>query len=73
MSVRRDGDGDTVAKRKAWPTVESLSEVDLVRQLLPMSPLTGDLGVADLAVLERFADPNNLVKLGRTRLTTLIA
>ena len=26
---------------------------DLVRQLLPMTPLTGDLGVADLAVLER--------------------
>ena len=28
---------------------------DLVRQLLPMTPLTGDLGAADLAVLERFA------------------
>jgi hypothetical protein len=25
---------------------------DLVRQLLPTSPLTGDLGMADLAVLE---------------------
>jgi transposase len=25
---------------------------DLIRQLLPISPLTGDLGVADLAVLE---------------------
>jgi len=46
---------------------------DLVRQLLPMTPLTGDLGVADLAVLERFADPNALVKAGRKRLTTLIA
>jgi transposase len=30
---------------------------DLVRQLLPASPLVGDLGMADLAVLERFADP----------------
>jgi transposase len=46
---------------------------DLVRQLMPMSPLTGDLGVADLAVLERFADPGALVKLGEKRLTTLIA
>ncbi len=46
---------------------------DLVRQLLPMTPLTGELGLADLAVLERFADPNTLVKLGLTRLTVLIA
>jgi len=46
---------------------------DLVRQLLPMTPLHGDLGVADLAVLERYADPNALVKLGLRRLTTLIA
>ncbi len=46
---------------------------DLVRQVLPMSPLTGDLGVADLAVLERFADPNALVKAGARRLTVLIA
>ena len=30
---------------------------DLVRQLMPMTPLTGDLGKADLAVLERYADP----------------
>jgi transposase len=30
---------------------------DLVRQLMPMSPLTGDLGAADLAVLARWADP----------------
>ena len=37
---------------------------DLVRQLLPMSPLTGDLGVADLAVLEHYADPNALLRLG---------
>jgi transposase len=45
---------------------------DLVRQLLPMTPLTGDLGLADMAVLERYADPNALVKLGAKRLTALI-
>ena len=45
---------------------------DLTRQLLPMTPLTGDLGVTDLAVLERYADPNALVKLGLKRLTALI-
>jgi len=46
---------------------------DLVRQVLPMSPLTGDLGAADLAVLERYGDPNLLVKAGPKRLATLIA
>lgn len=46
---------------------------DLVRQLMPMTPLTGDLGVADLAVLERWADPNALLSAGSERLTTLIA
>lgn len=45
---------------------------DLVRQLMPMTPLTGDLGVADLAVLERWADPNALLKAGVKRLTTVI-
>src|SRR5690606_11592119 len=45
---------------------------DLARQILPMTPLTGDLGVADLAVLERYADPNALLKLGVKRLTTLV-
>jgi transposase len=45
---------------------------DLVRQLLPMTPLTADLGAADLAVLERAADPNVLVRLGVKRLTALI-
>ena len=45
---------------------------DLARQLLPMSPLTSDLGAADLAVLERYADPNALTRLGMTRLTALI-
>jgi transposase len=46
---------------------------DLVRQLLPTSPLTGDLGVADLAVLERYADPHALQAAGRARLTRRIA
>jgi transposase len=45
---------------------------DLTRQVLPMSPLTGDLGVTDLAVLERYADPNLLITLGLKRLTALI-
>jgi transposase len=45
----------------------------LVRQLFPMTPLTADLGAADLAVLERYADPNSLLILGVNRLTTLIA
>ena len=45
---------------------------DLVRQLLPMTPLRGDLGVADLAVLERWADPNALVKAGVKRVTAVI-
>ncbi len=46
---------------------------DLVRQLLPTSPLTGDLGVADLAVLERFgADPHALLRCGQARLARLI-
>jgi transposase len=45
---------------------------DLVRQVLPCTPLTGDLGKADLAVLERYADPRVLLRLGRARLTALI-
>ena len=46
---------------------------DLVRQLLPMTPLTGELGQADLAVLERWADPHELVKAGKSRITKVIA
>jgi transposase len=46
---------------------------DLARQLLPASPLAGDPGAADLAVLERYADPRALLKLGAARLTALIA
>jgi transposase len=45
---------------------------DLVRQLLPMTPLTGDLGVADLAVLERWADPKLLVRAGFKRVAAVI-
>ncbi len=45
---------------------------DLVRQLLPDSPLTGDLSKADLAVLERWADPRALLAAGRTRLLAVI-
>jgi transposase len=46
---------------------------DLARHLLPMSPLVGELGVTDLAILERYADPNALLKLGLKRLTAYIA
>jgi transposase len=45
---------------------------DLVRQLLPMTPLTGDLGAADLAVLEQWADPNRLVEVGAEAVTAAI-
>jgi transposase len=44
----------------------------MVRQVLPCSPLTGSLGAADLAVLDRYADPRALLKAGRDRLTALI-
>ena len=37
-----------------------------------MTPLTGDLGLADLAVLERWADPHELVKAGKVRLSRTI-
>jgi hypothetical protein len=46
---------------------------DLVRQLLPATPLTGDLGQADLAVLARWADPRALLTAGPARLTTVIS
>src|SRR5688500_10492744 len=45
---------------------------DLVRQLLPDSPLTGDLCRAELAVLERWADPRALLAAGRARLRAVI-
>ncbi|HUK67271.1 MAG TPA: transposase, partial [Streptosporangiaceae bacterium] len=46
---------------------------DLVRQLLPMTPLAGDLGTADLAMLERYADPRKLGATDAAELTRLIA
>jgi transposase len=47
---------------------------DLVRQLLPMTPLQGELGRADLAVLERTgAHPRRLLNMGRARLARLIS
>jgi transposase len=46
---------------------------DLVRQLMPATPLTGEIGKADLAVLERFADPHALLAAGVDELTALIA
>jgi transposase len=46
---------------------------DLVRQLLPCSPLTGELGMADLAVLQATGgDPHALLAAGPTRLTRRI-
>ena len=45
---------------------------DLVHQLLPTSPLVGELGQADLAVLERWADPHALVAVGRARLQRVL-
>jgi transposase len=42
---------------------------DLVRQLLPMTPLADDLGKADLAVLERYADPRALAAADEAGLT----
>jgi transposase len=44
----------------------------LVRQLMPMSPLAGKVTNADLVVLERWSDPNVLVKTGVKRLTAAI-
>jgi transposase len=46
---------------------------NLVQQLYPMTPLTGFLGAADLAVLERWADPRDLVKAGKARITKVVA
>lgn len=45
---------------------------DLVRQLMPCSPLSGDLAQADLAVLQRWADPRALLRVGAARLTAAI-
>jgi len=45
---------------------------DLVRQLMPVTPLTGDIGQADLAVLEHYGDPRALLAAGQAGLTQLI-
>jgi transposase len=44
----------------------------LVRQVMPMSPLGGKITHADLAVLDRWGDPNLLVRAGRKGLATVI-
>jgi hypothetical protein len=46
---------------------------DLVRQLMPMTPMTGAVCRTDLAVLERWADPRLLLAAPRARLTAVIA
>ncbi|HEY0697907.1 MAG TPA: transposase [Micromonospora sp.] len=45
---------------------------DLVRQLMPATPLTGELTKTDLAVLGRWPDPHALLGAGRARLLTVI-
>jgi transposase len=45
---------------------------DLVRQLMPVTPLTGDIGQADLAVLEHYGDPRALLALSLAELTQMI-
>ena len=45
---------------------------DLVRQLMPTTPLTGELTKTDLAVLGRWPDPRALLGAGRARLLTVI-
>jgi hypothetical protein len=45
---------------------------DLVRQLMPATPLTGELTKTDLAVLGRWPDPRALLAAGRGRLLALI-
>lgn len=76
-----DGEGERAALDRRVRATDRLNQQgalhkrrikDLVRQLLPMTPLTGGLGAADLAVLERCADPNALLKLGVKRLTAVI-
>src|SRR5450756_1179575 len=45
---------------------------DLVRQLMPVTPLTGELTKTDLVVLEHWADPRALLAAGRSRLLARI-
>jgi len=47
---------------------------DLARQAMPMvgDAISGELTLADVAVLERYGDPRAMVRAGRARLTALI-
>ena len=45
---------------------------DLVRQLMPVTPLTGDIGQADLTVLERYGDPRAVLAASLAELTQII-
>lgn len=47
---------------------------ELARQAMPMldEAITGELAVADVAVLERYGDPRALLRAGRARLLALI-
>ena len=47
---------------------------ELARQAMPMLDLAvrGELGVSDVAVLERYGDPRKLLGAGRTRLVALV-
>jgi transposase len=46
---------------------------DLVRQLMPATPLGTDISRSDLAVLQQFADPRVLLAAGLATLTEVIA
>ena len=47
---------------------------DLARQAMPMlgDAISGEMTLADVAVLERYGDPRAMLRAGRARLTTLI-
>ena len=45
---------------------------DLVRQLMPVTPLTGDIGQADLTLLERYGDPRAVLAASLAELTQII-
>jgi hypothetical protein len=60
--------------RLTWAASEHKVRIkDLDRQLMPMTPLTGDLGKAGLAVLDDYADPRSLAAAGLAGLTRLIS
>jgi transposase len=55
-------------------TASKLRLKALVRELLPVSPLSEELGKADLALLERTgAEPQHLIKMGKSGLGKFIA